>query len=354
VLARVNLSGWRRLAGFALIVALLAEVAAVVWTGSFLLERMAQGERDLGGRIAHWRNGTKLLHGWRDELFGIGLGRSPAHLTRSIDGYEFPGALRLAAEGIGSRAVVLEAAPTRRELEGLYALTQRVALWERSAYRVDFDYSSTTTVRIWFGVCELHLLYERQCQNAYVDLEPGDDQRKHRSLTLKGPGLDAGHWFAPRMAVFEVALMGTGTRAELANLELHAGGSSNLLRNGDFAQGLAHWFPSAQSYFVPWHLDSVYVEMLVERGALGLVGFVALVMVTLWRLSSLPCRKRELSPFLTSALAGALLVGLVSSVADQSRTAFLLYLIVAFSMLLCEAPARVSTDEPSRPISPGA
>jgi O-Antigen ligase len=348
VLERVDLPGWRRLAGFALIAALVAEIAAVVWTGSFLLERMAQSDRDLGGRIAHWRNGLRLFEGWSDGVFGIGLGRSPAHLTQTIAGYEFPGAVRLAADGTRSRGVVVQAAATRQQIEGLYALTQRVPLWDASTYRVDFDHVSSTKVSVWLGVCELHLLYERTCQNAYADLQPGDGTWQHRSVILKGPGLDSGHWFAPRMAVFELALIGTGTRAEFANLELHAGTSPNLLRNGNFAQKLAHWFPSAQSYFVPWHLDSLYVEILVERGALGLAGFVVLVAVTLWRLLDRRCRRHELAPFLAAALGGALLVGLLSSVLDQSRTAFLLYWILAFSLLLCECPFRIGADDRNR------
>ena len=40
-----------------------------------------------------------------------------------------------------------------------------------------------------------------------------------------------------------------------------------LLRNGDFDRGLAHWLPAAQSYFVPWHIDSLALESLIERGA---------------------------------------------------------------------------------------
>lgn len=41
-------------------------------------------------------------------------------------------------------------------------------------------------------------------------------------------------------------------------------------------------FPAAQSYFVPWHLDNLFLEVLVERGLAGLLLLVALMTYALW------------------------------------------------------------------------
>ena len=35
-----------------------------------------------------------------------------------------------------------------------------------------------------------------------------------------------------------------------------------LLANGDFSAGMAHWFFAGYHYFVPWHVDSLFVETL--------------------------------------------------------------------------------------------
>ena len=74
-----------------------------------------------------------------------------------------------------------------------------------------------------------------------------------------------------------------------------------LLANDDFAEGMARWFPVAQGYFVPWHVDNLALELLIERGAVSLAA---------------------------AALAGALLVGCVSSLLDMPRVAVLLLTIV--------------------------
>ena len=345
-------SGWRRTAGSGLAAALLFEVLAVTWTGSFLLERMAQSDRDLSSRIAHWTKGLGLLHDPSDRAFGIGLGRLPAHFARFVRGYEFPGAVRPGPETAGRHSVLLYGPATRRRSEGQYALTQRVPLLEGAAYRVEFDYRVHATAGVSLGVCELHLLYERKCQDAWVDIEPGNGSWRHLTVALKGPGLTVGHWFAPRIAVLEMSVPGAGTEAEFTNLQLRAGDAQSLLRNGDFSGQMAHWFPSAQGYFVPWHLDNLYLELLVEHGPLALAGFIALMAWALSRLIGGPCRGAALSPFLAASLSGALLVGLLSSVMDASRPAFLLFFLMGFSVLFCRSragkiPRDTATGDPT-------
>ena len=327
--------GWRPAAGAGLAAALLVEVLAVTWTGSFLLERMAQSDRDLRSRITHWTQGLGLLHEPSDRAFGIGLGRSPAHLTGFVRGYEFPGAVKPGPAAAGLHSVLLFGPAIRRHAEGQYALTQRVPLLEGAQYRVEFDYRVRSRAGVLLGVCELHLLYERRCQDAWVDVEPGDGSWRHWAVALKGPGLTVGHWFAPRMAVFEMAVPTAGAEVEVTNLKLQAGNARTLLHNGDFSRQMAHWFPSAQGYFVPWHLDNLYLELLVERGPLALAGFIALMAWALRRLISGPCRDAALAPFLAASLSGALLVGLLSSVMDAPRPAFLLLFLMGFSVLLC-------------------
>jgi len=123
-----------------------------------------------------------------------------------------------------------------------------------------------------------------------------------------------------------------GGAADFDNLRLLGVDGVDLLRNGDFSLGMARWFPLAQSYFLPWHLDSLWLEVLAERGALGLGLMVALVAFALWRLVFGRARMAALSPFLAASLTAVLLVGLVSSVMDVPRVAFLFYLMLFFSM----------------------
>ena len=45
---------------------------------------------------------------------------------------------------------------------------------------------------------------------------------------------------------------------------------TELLANCDFATGLGHWYPAAEDYFLPLHIDNLALEILIERGGLGL------------------------------------------------------------------------------------
>ena len=110
--------------------------------------------------------------------------------------------------------------------------------------------------------------------------------------------------------------------------------STEQLQNGNFAQQLARWFPVAKNQFLAWHIDNLYLEILIERGIFGLAVFLLLAGVTAWRLAFGPASRFAISPFLLASLSGAMTVGLVSSIMDVPRVAFGLFLVALFSMLL--------------------
>jgi hypothetical protein len=317
------------------VAALILEAVAVTWTGSFLIERLSQGDHDLRSRIAHWRNGLTLLYEPSDWAFGIGLGRLPANYARFVEGLEFSGALRLADESAGRHGVTLLGPAAQRTLAGQFSLLQRVPLREHSAYRVELDYRVHAITPIYVGLCEQHLLYERRCQSASAELRPGTASWQHLSIPLAGAQLDVGDWFAPRLAFFAISVLDAGATIDIARVELRSSEGAQLIRNGDFSRDLAHWFPAAQDYFVPWHIDNLYLEWLIERGAFSLLAFVALTAWTLRSLLREPCRYAALAPFLAASLCGVLLLGLVSSVLDAPRPAFLLFFLTSFAVLLC-------------------
>jgi hypothetical protein len=150
--------------------------------------------------------------------------------------------------------------------------------------------------------------------------------------------LDGGTWYAPRMHMFEISVASPGGAADIDNLGLTGDRPRSLLENGDFSRGLAQWFPAAQSYFLPWHIDNLYLEVLIERGLVGLLLLGALISVALWHLSLGRARARALSPFLAASLAGLLVVGMVSSVMDVPRVAFLFFLLLFASTELARHP----------------
>jgi hypothetical protein len=129
-------------------------------------------------------------------------------------------------------------------------------------------------------------------------------------------------------------VVNAGGRADIDNIHLQDLQAEDLLTNGDFSDGLAHWLGSAQSYFLPWHIDNLFLELLIERGLSGLLIFCALVGTALWRLASAPASAGTLRCYMIAALTGALCVGLTGSLMDVPRVMFLFYILAFDGALL--------------------
>jgi hypothetical protein len=331
--------GWRLPASLVLGTVLLIEIAAVLGGDSFMKKRLEEGPADLDSRMAHWQNGLALLKTPQDWLIGLGAGRFPAAYADSDPNRDFSGRLGL-ARITTPRHAVLEGPRHRDDLGGLFSATQQVPLTSTGLYSVRLNVQAAQPTAVLVRVCEKHLLYDRNCQNAVVSVPASVGNWTELTRTLVGPRLDAGAWWAPRGAVFSLAVLGAQNVVSLRRVELFNPQGQPLLRNGDFAAGLAHWFPSAQRFYLPWHTDNLMLELVIERGVLGLFAFAALLVVAvggLIRALALPDEQGGgLVPVLLASLASVLAVGMVSSVLDVPRIGFLLFFFLMLGLTLGE------------------
>lgn len=333
--ARLGGLGLRRLASLGLATALLTEAFGVLGTGSLMLERFAASEGDAHSRGAHWRAGVALLEGPGDWAFGLGAGRLPAHYARTVPGGEFSGSVRLDTAVTGAPVLRLAGPTTRPELGGLHGLTQRVPIEAERRHRVRLELRTDRPTVLALRLCESHLLYDRACQRSYLRLPARGTGWQNVTLALGGSRLSPGRWWAPRQGVFTLSVLDAGSVVELRHVDLLAPDGRGLLRNTRFGDGLAHWWPAAQVYFIPWHIDNLYLEWLVERGVWGLAAFLTLAG---WALRWLGRPgTTAAAPFLAAAIVGGLTVGLVSSLMDVPRVAWLWMVIVLLGLRLKHA-----------------
>ena len=335
--------GWRAKAAWALSMALAAEVAGVLNGGSFMASRLTSTERDFGSRMAHWQRGLDLVHNPTDWLTGIGLGRLPSHYASRYREGEWPGRVAwLAGQGAEPAVMRVWGPETDNQLQGLFAVTQRVSPVPGTRYHANLQVRVTEPAEVYLQLCERHLLYPARCQDAYLPLKPTADPASQPwqriVVPLRGPHFQGGPLFAPRLGMLSVMVLGPGTHADFRFIGLQSTDRQELLANGDFAHNLAHWFPAARFYFLPWHIDNLYLEVLVERGLLGLLLWGTLMGSALWHLVLGSARHQPLAPYLAASLSGVLLVGLVSSVMDVPRVAFLLFLLAFFALQLARVP----------------
>lgn len=329
-------ANWRSLATLALWLALCTEVCMALFFGGYMLERMSSAPDDLGGRILHWQRGLAALNGTADWWLGKGPGRLPSHYARSGPMEELSGQAHSARETDGlqreNRFVTLIGPATQARIGGQFALTQRVPAPASDQNRVRLDVRSQTNVQLQLEWCARHLLYDADCQTLRLHVAANPRwQTVDLHLTVTPT---TASWYAPQLALFSLSVTTPGGQADIDNVHLQGASDVELLANGDFSQYMAHWLGCAQSYFLPWHIDNLFLELLIERGLIGLLVFCLLAVVSVWRLISASALAGGHYPYRVAALTGALCVGLTGSVMDVPRVMFLLYWFVLEGVLL--------------------
>jgi len=322
---------WHFMGGVALVILLGMEILAVLGGDSFMQQRIAKSGQDMGSRIKHWQHGVELLHSTPDWWLGKGLGRLPANYSASVKGENFSGDASLRAEDVeGSgfnRFVTLRTPLNLDDLPGWYALTQRIELLRDSTVVLKMDVRVQDPVELNVQLCQRHLLYDRYCQGATVSVAPRDGAWQSLEVPLRGPSLVSDPRIPSRLLTFGISVDTPGGEVDIDNLRLAGAMGQELLENGGFTDQLKQWFPAAQSYFVPWHIDNLYLEVLIERGWLGGLALGTLIAWALACTVWAPTSANPMSAYLASGLLGALVVGLVSSILDVPRVALIFYLL---------------------------
>lgn len=330
---------WGRRGMAAALVAVGMQSVLVLGGGSFMADRLARSDTDLTGRVAHWQAGASLLDGARDIFLGLGLGRLPAHYNRQVPGGEFPGSAKWVAPSAGTAGYVALAGPASRdEFAGLFSLTQRVRLEDTGNYRVRVRASvDAPPAELAVVLCERHLLYHYQCQWQFLDVEAGlQASPGWIEMELEGDAFgQRGSLQRLRGGVLGLIPLQVGeVVVRLHDVELWSPQGRQVLDNTDFSQGMRHWLPLARGHYLPWHIDNLYLELLIERGVLGLAVLAALLAWAGWLLWQGLRRSDPQAWVLAGALFGMCGLGLLISVAEIPRLALLLLLLLFAASLI--------------------
>ena len=317
-------------ASIAMLLLIGLEITLVLGGDSFMSRRLATTEHDFAGRLQHWRQGINLLKTQREWLFGIGLGMLPTRLTQGEAGLALPGAFY--RNEVDGRPVMVIAGPEGvsgdLSLGGFYALSQRVSLVPGQSYRFAMDARSDRDAEILVQVCAVHLLYHAGCQSGQLDVRLGG--RWRQALSFSGNFLEMPFWQRAGHGVLLLSVLTPGAKVEISDLHLFAGDAA-LLRNAQFLEQGAGWFPAARFYFLPWHIDNFYLEILIETGIVGL-SFCLVAVLQIIRLILQAYRRGSiLAPYWISCVAGLMALGAVVSVVDMPRIAILFGLFLLWA-----------------------
>ncbi len=176
------------------------------------------------------------------------------------------------------------------------------------------------------------------------------------TLSLPGPRPAAGLVPMPRAWRFSLALDAPGGVLEVHRVRLLDASGQDLLRNGDFGAGLAHWYALLDPAAVV--RPNTPLQLLVDQGLLGLGAWALAAGWALWRLGGGAARSRRLAAPLLAAGAGLAVVAAVHDLFNLPRASFLLalWLLLALALPGRRSHARrpdLTAPARSRPSSAG-
>lgn len=319
-------------------VAALAAVVAVFGGGAYMGTRFANTEGDLKGRMKHWGEGLALLQTPADWSIGKGLGRFPETFFFGAPGNEFPGGYQLRDES-GNAFLALSGPRYQIGYGEVLRVSQRIPLLPGN-YRLEFDVRSAKDATLNVGMCEKHLLYHEACARLGLRIKGSEGTDwQHQVVSLNAAHMDGGPWYAPQLIAFSVALETLGARVDVDNLALTDASGRSVLANGDFSREMARWFITSDRHHLPWHMKNMFLHVLFEQGAAGLILFTLLVVAALARLTLGRNRQHPLAPPLAAAVAGFVVVGLFDSLIDVPRVAFLFFLMLFVAVQASRRPS---------------
>ena len=339
---------WALLGTSAMVIALFAG-------GSYMSGRVSASDTDRQDRLGHWQAALAMIDGEPARWLGTGLGRFLDHYAVTAAPGHRPGDLRL----VDVDGMPVMRLSTGTHLQGwgeMLRLSQRIAQPQGPlTVRVTARGAGGTSVHL--EVCVKHLLYSDGCRVAEGRLPvvaalggvtagqaatvPGAAPvpPPWQTLTLTLPAADARDegWTLPRTTVFSLSSENALQGLDLRQVSLVDGRDIDLIVNGRFAEGGSRWFFSSDKYHLPWHAKNLMVHLLFEQGWLGLATLSAMTLTALG-VSMGRARRMPLAPALAAALVAGWTVGLVDSLLDMPRIAWLLLLLTTIA--IAQRPAR--------------
>ena len=156
-------------------------------------------------------------------------------------------------------------------------------------------------------------------------------------LPLLGPALaSGGHGTVSRDGVLSIQLLQANASIRITAVELLDKSGRQVLKNADLALGPRYWSSIAYGNFLPWHMDNLLLELLIER---GLLAVLILALAVAWALLQLARGVRRGSP-LALVVGGSIIAGLMAggliSFAEVPRVSLVLWLLPIVSFCITE------------------
>lgn len=297
-------------------------VALPIFKGDYTQSRVAVVNADLGFRQAHWQAALDMRDpGWATSLFGMGLGSFAQ--TNYWRGTQSPKP--------GSYQLENEAGNTYLRLGSGDAIgvEQWVAVQPGQTYVLKLDVRpSRPGASLTVPICEKWLLTSANCIAPAFDLGQAFGAWRSVEARFTASGLADRPWYSQRPIKLALTYAVPQSTLDIDNVRLETGGQVNLLRNGDFSQGLDHWFfATAGALHAHWRVHSLYYGVLFDQGWFGLLAMGGFFALALGRAAQQAWHGDAVSGAALASLSGFLAGGLFDTQIDTPRFLLLLLLL---------------------------
>jgi VanZ family protein len=310
---------------------LVLAAAVPVLSGSQAQERLAQWQRDLGVRQAHWADALALRDpGVASALVGMGVGTFPAlHYWRSAE------PVRAATFRVDEDAGRVFLRMGGGALTYLDQWLGPTPLAEGSAQLVLELRSSQPAARLAASVCEKWMLTSRRCVDVALRGDEAAGRWTQASAVLDLSALQRRDGALPRSVKFALHSPPDGVVVDVARVRLVSAAGEDMLANGDFARGLDRWLFSTNAD-PPYHIHSLPVAVLFDQGWLGVVAWALLLAAALARGAALAWQGSTSAAVAVAAVLAFLASGTLNTLIDDPR---FLWLLLVATWWCCAAPA---------------
>lgn len=315
---------------------LMLAVGIAVGAGSYYVgERFSTLDQDLEHRFEHWSSGAALVGNERERWLGIGVGRFPGAYFWNVPKGQYPGTLSIIDQD-NERFLRIGGARHMQGFGELLRLSQRVPSDIQGPVLIRFSARAEGAVSVGFEICSKWLLYEDGCTLASTQVGGGSEWRTYEAV-LPAKKLWQGPFYAPALAVFSMSSAGRGS-LDVRDVSVFDTVKGELVANGRFEDGAAHWFFTSDRHHLPWHAKNLYLHMWVEQGWLGLAALALGFGLALIRAVVRPSRNPLLLCGIAGALSGLMIVGIADSLLDMARLSVMLFVMFYLSLALKRTP----------------
>lgn len=297
-----------------IVLVLVSILLAAAFSGARINIRAETSERDLDTRLSHWQSIIESGN-WNglNIFFGHGLGSMPAN-------YALSGAAKL--EKIGTFAIDKDKSILKIVPGSDLMLTQRLEADSQGAYLLEISYQANEEVNIEVGLCRRNMIifefWAHGCGNIERRALPITVESESRRFIVGLTATKDGLYSLPAALTIKTT---TGSAPlSIESISLLNTYGQELLRNGNFSEGLDFWFYYYDFEHLAWHIKNLYLSFAYQFGVVGSLLIFALITAAFIgfykseQLLSLPCA------MFTAFLAGQFAFGIFGDPTDSART----------------------------------